>query len=120
MEYWIARSSGRRHRMNIPNSVLGAKIRMLKLRLTIVACALTLVTPAFAARCGGNFNSFIARFSAEAQAAGISPEVSSEDLSAVTQDPAGLAFDPRQHESFRKTFEEYGSTRGGPGRINGG
>src|ERR1700742_1295593 len=79
-----------------------------------------LTTPAFAARCGGNFNAFFQSFSAEAQAAGISPEVISQALSGVTQDPAVLAFDRRQHATFRKSFEDYVSTRVGPGRINGG
>ena len=32
-------------------------------------------TPALAARCGGDFNTFVAAMSAEAQAAGISPAV---------------------------------------------
>src|SRR6201986_5325274 len=79
-----------------------------------------LTTPAFAARCGGSFNTFIASFSAAAQAAGISPDVISQALSGATQDPAVLAFDRRQHATFRKSFEEYVSTRVGPGRINGG
>src|ERR1700730_17184694 len=82
---------------------------------------LTLLTPpAFTARCGGNFNTFVASFSAEAQAAGISPEVIGQALSGGTQDPAVLAFERRQHSPFRKSFEEYVSTRVGPGRINGG
>ena len=42
---------------------------MLAFRLAILLAALTLATPAFAARCGGDFNSFVAGMSAEAQAA---------------------------------------------------
>ena len=56
--------------------------------------------------------------SAEAQAAGVSPAVISQALSGVTQDPAVLAFDRRQRGTFNKTFEQYISTRVGPGRIN--
>src|SRR5216683_2179686 len=45
------------------------------LRIAIVLCAITLATPSFAARCGGDFNTFVASMSAEAQAAGVSPSV---------------------------------------------
>jgi len=82
--------------------------------------ALIAATPACAARCGGDFNNFVAAMSAEAQAAGISPAVISQALSGVTQDPAVLAFDRRQRGTFNKTFEQYVSTRVGPGRINMG
>src|SRR5207302_10950720 len=76
--------------------------------------------PAFAARCGGDFNSFVASFSSDAQGAGVSPSVVSAALSGVTQDAAVLSFDRRQRYTFNKTFEQYVSTRVGPGRINGG
>jgi lytic murein transglycosylase len=79
-----------------------------------------IATPAYAARCGGDFNSFVAAMSAEAQAAGISPAVISQSLSGVTPDPAVLNFDRRQRGTFKKTFEQYVSTRVGPGRISMG
>src|SRR6201995_649734 len=82
--------------------------------------ATLLTTPAFAARCGGNSTAFVQTFWAEAQAAGISPEVISQALSGVTQDGAVLAFDQRQHATFKKSFEEYAATRVGPARIKGG
>ena len=81
---------------------------------------ITLATPSYAARCGGDFNTFVAAMSAEAQAAGISPAVISQALSGVTPDPAVLSFDRRQRGTFNKTFEQYVSTRVGAGRINGG
>ena len=56
--------------------------------------------------------------SAEAAAAGVSQAVISQALCGVTQDPAVLAFDRRQRGTFNKTFEQYVSTRVGPGRIN--
>ena len=89
-------------------------------RFVTLVAAILATTPAFAARCGGSFNGFVASFSAEAQAAGISPAVISQALAGVAQDGAVLAFDRRQHATFRKSFEEYVSTRVGPGRINGG
>ena len=79
-----------------------------------------LATPSYAARCGGDFNSFVAAMSAEAQAAGVSPAVVSQALSGVTPDPAVLTFDRRQRGTFNKTFEQYVATRVGPGRINMG
>src|SRR5882757_4409552 len=79
-----------------------------------------IATPSHAAHCGGDFNSFVAAMSAEAQAAGISPTVISQALSGVTQDPAVLNFDRRQRGTFKKTFEQYVSTRVGPGRISMG
>jgi lytic murein transglycosylase len=82
---------------------------------------LSLAVPsAHAARCGGDFNSFIASFSTDAQAAGVSQAVITQALGGVTQDMGVLAFDRRQRGTFTKTFEQYVSTRVGPGRINGG
>ena len=88
--------------------------------LLAVSFFTVIATPAYAARCGGDFNNFVAAMSAEAQATGISPAVISQALSGVTQDPAVLAFDRRQRGTFNKTFEQYVSTRVGPGRINMG
>src|SRR6266852_3213978 len=90
------------------------------LRLSVLLATLTLATPSFAARCGGDFNTFVAGISADARAAGISPNVISSALGGVQQDMAVLAFDRRQRYTFNKTFEQYVSTRVGPGRINGG
>jgi lytic murein transglycosylase len=93
---------------------------MLRLRLFILLSALTLATPALAARCGGDFNTFVQNISSEAAAAGISQSVISQALGGVQQDGAVLAFDRRQRGTFKKTFEQYVSTRVGPGRINTG
>jgi membrane-bound lytic murein transglycosylase B len=79
---------------------------MYPLRLPIlVFCVLTLTTPALAARCGGDFNTFVASMSAEAQAAGVSPGVTSAAFGGVSQ--AVLNFDRRQQGTFNKTFEQY-------------
>src|SRR5467141_337373 len=93
---------------------------MLPLRLSIILSALLLTTPTFAARCGGDFNTFVAGVSADARAAGISPNVTSAALGGVQQDGRVLAFDRRQRYTFNKSFEQYVSTRVGAGRINGG
>jgi lytic murein transglycosylase len=77
-------------------------------------------TPTFAARCGGDFNTFVAAMSQEAAAAGVSQAVISQAFAGITVDQAVLNFDRRQRYTFNKTFEQYVSTRVGAGRINGG
>ncbi|WP_316158356.1 MULTISPECIES: lytic murein transglycosylase [unclassified Bradyrhizobium] len=89
-------------------------------RFLVAVAILSFASPAFAARCGGDFNTFIAGVSAEAQSAGVSSGTISQALSGVTLDPAVLAFDRRQRYTFNKSFEQYVSTRVGAGRINGG
>jgi len=91
---------------------------MRMLRWAIFLGATICSTPTYAARCGGDFNTFVAAMSQEAAAAGVSQAVISQALSGVTQDPAVLAFDRRQRGTFNKSFEQYVSTRVGPGRIN--
>jgi lytic murein transglycosylase len=93
---------------------------MRRLLLAILFGTVIAASPAHAARCGGDFNSFVQNISAEAAAAGISPSVISSALSGVQQDMAVLNFDRRQRYTFNKSFEQYVSTRVGPGRINGG
>ncbi len=67
--------------------------------------------PAQAAKCGGDFNTFIAEIAREAQGKGIPRAVIDSALGGVTHDPAVMAFDRRQRGTFRKTFEEYAATR---------
>src|ERR1700726_1788243 len=93
---------------------------MRKLFLPIVFGAVIAATPALAARCGGDFNSFVASISSEAAGAGISQGVMGSAFAGVTDDEAGLNFHRRQRYTFNKTFEQYVSTRVGAGRINGG
>ncbi|MGB9114967.1 lytic murein transglycosylase, partial [Bradyrhizobium sp.] len=99
---------------------------MLNPRLAVFSClvvslgAFLASGSAHAARCGGDFNSFVQNISAEAASAGISQGVISQALGGVQQDMAVLNFDRRQRGTFTKTFEQYVSTRVGPGRINGG
>ena len=90
------------------------------LRFSVLFVALLLATPSYAARCGGDFNTFVAAMSQEAAASGISQGVISQALGGVQQDGGVLAFDRRQRGTFNKTFEQYVSTRVGPGRINMG
>jgi membrane-bound lytic murein transglycosylase B len=53
----------------------------------------------------------------EAAAAGISRSVVDSAFAGLTPDGAVLAFDRRQRGTFRKSFEEYASTRVIPARI---
>jgi lytic murein transglycosylase len=91
--------------------------RFRAIALTTLLLAASAAAPAQAAKCGGDFNAFIAEFSREAQGAGISPGVIQQALGGVTHDPNVMAFDRRQRGTFRKTFEEYAATRVGPARI---
>ena len=93
---------------------------MRKFHLAIVFAASLAATPALAARCGGDFNSFLSQMSAEALTAGVSQATVSQAFAGLTQDGSVLAFDRRQRYTFNKTFEQYVSTRVGSGRINGG
>src|SRR5471032_1792490 len=88
-------------------------------RLSIFLTAFFLSTPSFAARCGGDFNTFVAAMSQEAASAGVSQSVLSQALGGVTEDMSVLNFDRRQRYTFNKSFEQYVSTRVGAGRING-
>jgi lytic murein transglycosylase len=90
----------------------------MRLRLFVFLSALTVATPSHAARCGGDFNTFVSNISQDAASAGISQNVVSAALGGVQQDMGVLAFDRRQRGTFNKSFEHYVSTRVGPGRIN--
>jgi len=93
---------------------------MLRFRLAVILAACLATGSAEAARCGGDFNSFVASMSAEAAGAGISQAVISQALGGVQQDMGVLNFDRRQRGTFKKSFEQYVATRVGSVRINGG
>jgi lytic murein transglycosylase len=93
---------------------------MIRLGVAVALGILALSAPARAAQCGGDFNSFVASMSREAQAAGISQAVISQALGGVTLDQAVLNFDRRQRGTFNKSFEQYVATRVGAGRIKTG
>jgi len=88
--------------------------------LTALVFSLLFTTSAPAAQCGGDFRTFIAAMSRDAAAAGISPSVINAALSGASPDQSVLAFDRRQHATFRMSFERYASTRVTPGRIQRG
>src|SRR3984893_2922045 len=93
---------------------------MRKLLLAVVVGTSVAAGPALAAKCGGDFNSFVASISAEAATAGISQGVTGQAFAGVTEDASVLNFDRRQRYTFNKSFEQYVSPRVGAGRINGG
>ena len=86
---------------------------LISLTLTVTFCA-----PAFAARCGGDFNTFLGEMAREAQAAGVSRAVITDAFAGLTPDSKVLDFDRRQRGTFRKTFEEYARTRVIPARVS--
>jgi lytic murein transglycosylase len=86
--------------------------------LTLITALVLSPVAAQAAQCGGDFNTFIANISREAQAAGVSQRVIGEALGGVTHDPAVMAFDRRQRSTFRQSFEDDVRTRVPPQRVN--
>jgi len=92
--------------------------RMILRTLAAFLLALTLSAPAQAAKCGGDFGTFLAAMGREAAAAGVSRGVIDNAFAGVTLDGAVLAFDRRQRGMFHaKSFEEYARTRVIPARI---
>jgi lytic murein transglycosylase len=87
-------------------------------RLLAVLLLLLLANPSQAAQCGGDFNGFVAAMSREAAAQGVSRATIDQAFAGVSQDQGVLSFDRRQRGTFRKTFEEYASTRVTGGRIS--
>jgi membrane-bound lytic murein transglycosylase B len=86
--------------------------------IAVLICALAFAAPARAAQCGGDFNTFVSAMAREATAAGVSRPVIDSAFAGLTADAGVLAFDRRQRGTFRKSFEEYASTRVIPARIN--
>jgi lytic murein transglycosylase len=70
-----------------------------------------------AAPCGGDFNGFLAAMARDAQGQGVSRGVIDSAFAGITLDPAVLAFDRRQHGTFRQSFERYAATRVTAARI---
>jgi lytic murein transglycosylase len=82
-----------------------------------IVVSLLCANAASAAQCGGSFNGFLDAMARDATAAGVSRDVIDNAFAGVTSDPAVLAFDRRQHGTFRKSFEEYAATRVIPARV---
>lgn len=83
----------------------------------IPIAALAAASSAQAARCGGDFSTFVAAISREAAAHGVSQATIASAFAGVTHDAAVMAFDRRQRGTFRKTFEQYAATRVTPARV---
>jgi lytic murein transglycosylase len=71
---------------------------------------MVLAWPAFAAQCGGNFNTFIAAFSREATAQGISQQTIRSAFADLTPDPRVISLDRRQRV-FKQSYEQFGPPR---------
>ena len=82
-----------------------------------VSLASLAALPAQAAQCGGDFNTFLAGISRDAQAKGVSRGVIDQAFAGLAIDQTVLDFDRRQRGTFRKSFEEYAATRVIPARI---
>ena len=93
---------------------------MSRLSALLVTLVLALLpASAQAAKCGGDFQGFLAAMSREAQAQGVRADVIQSAFAGVTIDQNVLAFDRRQRGTF-KNFESYVATRVGAGRVKRG
>ena len=72
---------------------MNGRTRALLGALALLVASFGGATPSHAARCGGDFGSFVQNMSAEAQGAGVSANVVSAALGGVQQDGAVLAFE---------------------------
>ena len=86
--------------------------------LLAAVAGIGLSAPAYAAKCGGDFNVFLRAMAQEAQAKGVSRAVIDESFAGLTIDQTVLSFDRRQRGMFHsKSFEDYARTRVIPARI---
>jgi len=93
---------------------------MIRILLAPLLALLSFTPQAHAAKCGGDFDAFLASMGREAQGQGVSRAVIDQSFAGLTIDQAVLAFDRRQRGTFRKSFEEYVATRVGASRIKRG
>ncbi len=84
---------------------------MLSRLLATSLLSLALIAPAAAAQCGGRFESFIAEFRREAAARGIPQAVLAEAFDDIEHDAKVMAFDRRQRNTFKRSWEDYARTR---------
>jgi lytic murein transglycosylase len=75
------------------------------------------IAPASAAKCGGDFERFVAEFRREAAAKGIPARVLSEAFDDIEYDPKVMAFDRRQRNTFKRSWEDYARSRVTPARV---
>ena len=90
---------------------------MIRRSLAVLLLSLASALPAHAAKCGGDFSTFIGAMAREAQAAGVSRGIIDQAFAGIAPDATVLDFDRRQRYTFRKSFEEYARTRVIPARI---
>jgi membrane-bound lytic murein transglycosylase B len=85
-----------------------------------LAFSLLLIAPAAAAKCGGQFENFVAEFRREAAAKGVPARVLAEAFDDIEYDPKVMAFDRRQRNTFKRSWEDYARTRVTPARTGHG
>jgi lytic murein transglycosylase len=94
-------------------------IRFTAAGFMLTAAMLAHAAPAFAAQCGGSYESFLSQMQRDALAAGVSQQTIATAFAGLSADQSVLAFDRRQHGMFHsKSFEDYARTRVVPARIN--
>jgi lytic murein transglycosylase len=88
--------------------------------LLFVLAVLLPTAPGLAAPCGGNFNAWLQGFSQEAAAQGVSEPTLGSALAGLSPNPQVLSLDRNQHATFKKSFEQFASTRVTPFAVKKG
>ena len=95
-------------------------IRALSVSVATTLFCLALAGPLrAAARCGGDFETWLAEFQREAAAQGISQRAIAASLDGLTPDPAVISRDNRQGV-FTQTFEQFSGRMISPDRMRRG
>jgi len=85
--------------------------------LVFLLLSFALLTPAHAAQCGGDFERFVSAFRREAAAKGIPARVLAEAFDDIEYDRKVMAFDRRQRNTFKRSWEDYAKSRVTPARV---
>jgi lytic murein transglycosylase len=81
------------------------------------AVSFALTAPASAAKCGGDFSRFVSEFRREAAAKGIPARVLADAFDGIEHDAKVMAFDRRQRNTFKRSWEDYAKSRVTPARV---
>ena len=95
------------------------RIRRMLSSLACISICIACSAPSLAAQCGGDFDAWLAEFSREAAAQGVSQRTISAALADLTPDPNVLTRD-RSQRVFQQSFEQFSGRMISPDRMRRG
>jgi lytic murein transglycosylase len=95
------------------------RIRRMLSSLACISICIACSAPSLAAQCGGDFDAWLAEFSREAAAQGVSQRTISAALAGLTPDPNVLTRD-RSQRVFQQSFEQFSGRMISPDRMRRG